>query len=127
MKTSSLNWLPGNGTFLESFHLCEIYVFCEFDRRQNGTFRIIAEISTFHFCKQIKSETLPCRFLDENVMVAAQEIFIAHDWVYTKGNYHCAESVICSLNEHSLTLNPINTKVGTHSNAHTQRQTILSP
>ena len=56
---------------------------------------------------------MPSRFLDENVMLAAQEIFIAHDWVYTKGNYQCAESVICSLNEHSLTLNPINTKVYT--------------
>jgi len=68
-------------------------------------------VKDFQKLSEDEQSELIARFLDENVMVAAQEIFIAHDWVYTKGNYHCAESVICSLNEHSLTLNPINTKV----------------
>jgi len=70
-------------------------------------------VKTSEFKKLDEDEQaeLIARFLDESVILAAQEVFIAHDWVYSKGNYHCAESVICSLNEHSLTQNPINSKV----------------
>ena len=51
------------------------------------------------------------RFLDENVMIVGQDIFIAHDWVHTKGNIQCAENIICSLNEHSVTKSPLQNKV----------------
>jgi len=54
---------------------------------------------------------LIARFLDENVMIVGQDIFIAHDWVHTKGNIQCAENIICSLNEHSVTKGPLQNKV----------------
>ena len=44
-------------------------------------------------------------------MIVGQDIFIAHDWVHTKGNIQCAENIICSLNEHSVTKGPLQNKV----------------
>jgi len=67
--------------------------------------------SDFHKLDEDEQAELIARFLDESVILTAQEVFIAHDWVYSKGNYQCAESVICALNEHSLSQNPINSKV----------------
>lgn len=67
--------------------------------------------SDFQKLDEDEQAELIARFLDESVILTAQEVFIAHDWVYSKGNYHCAQSVICALNEHSLKQNPINSKV----------------
>lgn len=44
---------------------------------------------------------LIAQFLDDNVVSTAQEVFVAHDLVYIKGRQECAESLLCSINQHA--------------------------
>ena len=69
------------------------------------------QIDEFDKLNSKEQSELIARFLDDNVVTAAQDLFQAHDFVYVSGNRQCAESVICSVNEHARTSSDIKKQV----------------